>query len=148
MWDVQSEWVGVLDTSWESRAYKEVEFYELDLVIFLNLHCLRRMLVESSFVNSIMNIGIHSRDAFLPEPNFCHIGNFFIPIRGVLSLVLQALIVHSPKKTDYLVSQLVTGCLTKLDSVRAHKNVRRFFFRSLKKESCFSPRHQSMGLVE
>jgi hypothetical protein len=103
------------------------------------------MLAESSFVNSILNIGIHSRETYLPEANSCHIGNSFIPIMGVLSLVLQAHIVLSPKKTNYLVFQPVTGCLTELDSVHAHNNVRRFFFRSMKKESYFSHRYQSMG---
>jgi hypothetical protein len=113
--------------------------------LFFNKYSLRQMLAESSFVISIMKNGNHSIEAYLPEPRSCHIGDSFIPIRGALSLVPQALIVLSLKRTNYLAAHLAIGYLAKHDSVHVQRNVRKFFFRSMKKESYFSHRHQSMG---
>jgi hypothetical protein len=94
-----------------------------------------------------MKIGNHSIEAYLLEPSSCQIGDSFIPIRGALSLVPQALIVLSLKRINFLVAHLVIGYLAKLDFVHVQKNVRRFFFRSMKKASFFSQYHHIKSLV-
>jgi hypothetical protein len=95
-----------------------------------------------------MNIGIHSREADLQEPNTWQIGNSQIPVGGVLFRVQQVLIAPAQRRTENPVIHPDIGCAAQFDFVHVHKDVQRFLFRSSKKVPCFSQCHGKKKLTK